>query len=218
MAVYPLHEPKDEHGQPLRYFKTNHDNNVSKAIDQLSGMCAGILADGVVCEKEARFFHEWIQKYSTYEPVWPFSEVLGRLETIFADGIISDLEREELKEVMQRITGNAKMNALETFSSALPLNNPLPYTISFPQNEFVITGRFAFGTRRKVGEAIEQRGGIVKNGTPTHSTSYLVIGVFASRDWYNTNYGRKIERAVELRSEGTPISIISEEHWKRFVA
>jgi hypothetical protein len=46
----------------------------------------------------------------------------------------------------------------------------------------------------------------------------LVIGTFASRDWANTNYGRKIERAVELRQSGSGISIISEEHWKRFVS
>jgi hypothetical protein len=44
-----------------------------------------------------------------------------------------------------------------------------------------------------------------------------VIGVFASRDWYHTNYGRKIERAVELRAEGHPITNLSEEHWRSFL-
>ena len=51
----------------------------------------------------------------------------------------------------------------------------------------------------------------------TRETNYLVIGTFASRDWANTNYGRKIEHAVELRESGCGISIISEEYWKRFV-
>jgi hypothetical protein len=45
----------------------------------------------------------------------------------------------------------------------------------------------------------------------------LVIGVFASRDWANTNFGRKIERAVKLRDSGSGLAIISEEHWKSFV-
>jgi hypothetical protein len=52
---------KDPNGQPRRLFKFNHENNVSKAIDQLSGICAGILADGVVCDKEAFFFKEWVE-------------------------------------------------------------------------------------------------------------------------------------------------------------
>ena len=81
----------------------------------------------------------------------------------------------------------------------------------------MVTRRFAYGTRRKVSEAILTRGGIPTDSTPTRQTHYLVIGLFASRDWANTNYGRKIERAVELRDLGSGISIISEEHWKQFV-
>jgi NAD-dependent DNA ligase len=99
----------------------------------------------------------------------------------------------------------------------LPLDNPLPEKVVFSGNEFVPTGRFAFGTRQKVFEAISSLNGIPKDGFPTQSTRYLVIGVFASRDWHHTNYGRKIERAVELRAEGHPITILSEEHWRSFL-
>jgi hypothetical protein len=81
----------------------------------------------------------------------------------------------------------------------------------------VITGRFAYGTRRKVFEVISGLGGLPGDSPPNRDTSYLVIGTFASRDWSNTNYGRKIEHAVELRESGSRISIISEEHWKRFL-
>jgi NAD-dependent DNA ligase len=99
----------------------------------------------------------------------------------------------------------------------LPLDQPLPDEVVFSGNEFVPTGRFAFGTRSKVADAITALNGIPKDGFPTQTTRYLIIGVFASRDWYHTNYGRKIERAVELRSEGHPISILSEEHWRSFI-
>jgi hypothetical protein len=105
----------------------------------------------------------------------------------------------------------------KAFSSELPLDNPLPEKVVFSGNEFVPTGRFAFGTRQKVFEAISSLNGIPKDGFPAQSTRYLVIGVFASRDWYHTNYGRKIERAVELRAEGHPITILSEEHWRSFL-
>ena len=39
MRNYQLITPTDAHGQPLCLFKANFDNNVSKAIDQLSGIC-----------------------------------------------------------------------------------------------------------------------------------------------------------------------------------
>jgi hypothetical protein len=99
----------------------------------------------------------------------------------------------------------------------LPLDSPLPDPVVFPGRDFIITGKFAFGTRRKVMEAIETRGGRPSDTPPTIGSHYMVIGVFASRDWANTNYGRKIERAVELRDSGSGLAIIPEEHWKKFV-
>jgi hypothetical protein len=96
---------KDSHGQPRQLFKFNFENNVSKAIDQLSGICAGILADGIVCEKEALFFKEWVEKYAQYEPVYPFTEILKRVQRIFHDGHIDDAEKEELADIMRQITG-----------------------------------------------------------------------------------------------------------------
>lgn len=211
--------PTDPNGQPVRLFKANFENNVSKAIDQLSGICSGILADGQVNDAEAKFFGDWVQKYAPLEPVWPFTDILQRVERIFADGKCDDDEREELKGVMQSLCGlRDDARPAETYSSTLPLDTPQPPEVDFSNRHFVITGRFAFGTRAKVTEVIETHGGIPSVGSPNRESNYLVIGVFASRDWINTNYGRKIERAVELRDSGTGISIISEEHWRKFVA
>jgi len=218
MRKYVLIIPKDEHGQPKQLLKANFENNVSKAIDQLSGICSGILADGIVTDAEAQFFAEYVRKFAAYEPVWPFTDVLARLERIFADGICDDEEREELKHVMEALCGHAEQcSPSETYSATLPLDSPLPDPVFFPDHSFVITGRFAYGTRRKVFGRISDLGGFADDAPPTRDTNYLVIGTFASRDWANTNYGRKIEHAVELRESGSGISIISEEHWKRFV-
>jgi len=218
MTEYTLSTPKDAHVQPLRLFKANLENNVSKAIDQLSGICSGILADGEVSQAEAAFLADWVRKFAPFEPVWPFTDILARVERIFADGHCDDDERAELKGVMEALCGyTATAKPDETYSTTLPLDTPLPDLI-FPERQFVITGKFAFGTRRKVSEAISTLGGIATDSAPSRTSHYLVVGVFASRDWANTNYGRKIERAVELRDSGSGIAIISEEHWKRFVA
>ena len=148
MQTYVLTTPKDEHGQPLRLFKANLENNVSKAIDQLSGICSGILADGIVSEVEAQFFSDYVRKFSVYEPVWPFTDILARVELIFADGRCDDEEREELKSVMEALCGyGQETKPDETYSSTLPLDEPQPTPIVFPDRNFVVTGRFAFGTR-----------------------------------------------------------------------
>jgi len=107
--------------------------------------------------------------------------------------------------------------AAETYSTELPLDAPPPDPVLFSRHSFVVTWRFAYGTRRRVFEAISGLGGLPGDSPPNRDTNYLVIGTFASRDWANTNYGRKIEHAVRLRESGTGLNIISEEHWKRFI-
>lgn len=219
MRTYILTTPINADGQPVRMFRAAQENNEAKAIDQLSGICEGMLADGAVSEQEAKYFAEWVRKHAALHPVWPFTEVLSRVERIFADGICTDDERQELKEIMEALCGRQPAKtAGETYSSTLPFNAPPPHPIEFANRIFNITGKFAFGPRQRVMEAISGKGGIAIDSTPTHESNYMVVGIFASRDWIHTNYGRKIERAIELRNAGSGIVIISEEHWKQFVA
>jgi NAD-dependent DNA ligase len=216
--IYHVTTPKDVHGQPLRLFKAREANNITKAIDQLTGICAGILADGSVNSKEVEFFSAWVQKYAPLEPVWPFTDVLKRVEQIFADGRVSEEECDDLRVVMEALCGYTnKAKPEETYSTSLPLNDPLPEPVIFPEKVFNITGKFAYGTRSKVVEAIKSAGGKALDASPTRESNYLIIGLFASRDWIHTSHGRKIERAVELRNSGSDIAIISEEHWKKFL-
>ncbi|MBD2770542.1 BRCT domain-containing protein [Hymenobacter sp. BT664] len=213
----PTHSTlRDAHGQPVRLFQ--RANNAAKAVDQLVGICTGILADGEVNENEAVFFAEWVRKHAPAEPVWPFTDILQRLERIFADGVCDVEERAELKDVMEALCGFTEepLPMAENLSTTLPLCVPQP-PIVFANQQFVVTGKFAFGARTAVFDAIAALGGQPIDTAPTKATNYVVIGVFASRDWVNTSHGRKIEKAVQLREKGTAISIISEEHWKQYV-
>lgn len=240
MKDYEINLGKDADGQVLHKRKALEANNISKLIDRLSGICTGILCDGTVSRAEAVFFAKWVQKHAPRELVWPFIDILGRVEGICGSGICDDAKLEELKGVMIELSGWTgaadSPEALETYSTPWPLDLPPP-DIVFSGKRFNITGRFGFGTRHKVLQAIEDRGGWASDASPNLDSDYLVIGQFASRDWANTNYGRKIERAVELREAGRKeaerrakyknhqkypekddriIAIVSEEHWRKF--
>lgn len=216
--TYTLTVGKDQHGQLARPFKGNLENNVSKAIDQLSGICAGILADGVVTEQEATFFVVRVRSIALFEPVWPITAIRTEVDRIFSGGRWGKTELMEIKSLMESIYGNDMIaDAGESYSTAIAFDSPPPDPVIFPDRVFNITGRFAFGTRRCVIDGICARGGSASDAPPTVKSHYLVIGVFANRDWANTNYGRKIERAVELRKRGSGIAIISEEHWKKYL-
>lgn len=217
--LHPSAIPHDDNGQLAIVTRQHWDNYVSKAFDQLKGICLGILADGVVTDDEATYFRNWIDANARVEAVWPFSEIASRVNSIFSHGSLTDEEREDLREIMEHITGGAYLPVvgLDDTSTALPLTVPVPEPILFTGKEYSVTGRFAFGTRNRVVEAIMERGGTF-NTNPRTSTNYLVIGHFCSRDWKYSSYGNKIERAIELRDGNNGIAIISEESWTRALA
>lgn len=208
---------KDQHGQPTQVFRPNIENNISKAFDRLIGLCLGILADGELNPNEAIFFQKWVDQIAELEPIWPFPEILNELHNIFSNGGSEREKTDQVKQLIEKILGSDHGNdesIMDSYSSDLPLNCPPPSKIVFAGSQFVLTGRFEFGTRAKVIDKIEEQKGCVKDGFPNKDTSYLVIGSHVSRDWYYTSYGRKIERAIELRGDGYPIAIISESKWK----
>jgi len=208
---------KDQHGQPTQAFRPNIENNISKAFDRLIGLCIGILADGRLNKKEAIYFREWVDQTAIFEPIYPFPDLSNELNIIYSNGE-SDVAKTLLtKQLIKKILGSdhdSDESKIDSYSSDLPLDFPPPSKIVFEGSQFVITGRFEYGTRAKVIDKIKEQKGYFKDGFPKHDTSYLVIGSHVSRDWLYTSYGRKIERAIELRNDGHPIAIISETQWK----
>jgi hypothetical protein len=50
----------DPNGQPLnRYF--NHSRLNDRKVDELIGLCKGLIADGVVNQAEAEFIQSWLR-------------------------------------------------------------------------------------------------------------------------------------------------------------
>lgn len=52
---------------------------------------------------------------------------------------------------------------------------------------------------------------------PSKSIHYVVIGSQVSPDWKLTSFGRKIQKAIELRESGHPLIILTEQEWVRFI-
>jgi NAD-dependent DNA ligase len=197
----------DLDGQPL-YFAWNFQRRIDAGIDELIGLIRGILADGEVSEAETVTLAAWTLKHREIATDWPVNILSARLNRIFADGRVDDLEREDLKALLAEIVGENE-NPLVTASTTLPLSKPAPDVI-FDQNIFIFTGKFAFGPRRICESEVLIRGGRIGSNV-TLQTSYLVVGSVGSRDWIHSSWGRKIEKAVGYK-DLCPITIISEQH------
>ncbi|HIG42876.1 MAG: BRCT domain-containing protein [bacterium] len=182
-----------------------------RLIDEMIGICRGVIADGIVAEPEAIFLGQWIENHREIADRWPVNILYARLTEMLKDGILTKSEKSELLATLRDITGESSELQEPNRSTTLPLNNPVP-KIEFADKRFCLTGRFVFGSTMDCEETITELGGILTESI-TEETDYLVIGELCSPDWVHTTFGRTIEYAVELREEGAAINIVSEEHW-----
>ena len=191
----------------------NQKSVVDRNIDELIGFARGILADGKVDQNEAESLQKWLVAISGSEhPI--LHNLLIRVNQMLEDGVLDDEESAELFETLNELTGSNFEKGEILKSTTLPLDKPEP-EVDFNDSTFCCTGTFETGTRKEVEEIIINNGG--KPSTLNSSTSYLVIGAYATDSWAHSSYGRKIEKALGFKQKGKDIKIISEHHLLKFL-
>ncbi|MDQ7262261.1 BRCT domain-containing protein [Paracoccus sp. PS-1] len=185
-----------------------------KQVHELIGIARGLLADGHLNDSEIEFLHRWLAANEGARSNPLVSQLIARLNASLADGVIDDDERRDLQETMMALTSNDFELGEVLKSSTLPLCNPAP-EILLGGARMCFTGTFTYGTRRECEAAASALG--ASCGSLTQKTTYLVIGEYATESWKHSSFGNKIMQAVEWRDSGIPISIVSEQHWRRFI-
>lgn len=188
-------------------------------IDELIGISRGLLADENINEAEAKFLLKWIESHFDNDGLkeYPLNTIYDRLKKVLADDILDEDEAIEIKELLQSFTGDTPIiEQVKSMSSTLPLCDPLP-AVELDGSVFCLTGAFTIGTRKQCENIIKELGGTTKKA-PTLDTDYLVIGILGNDDWIHSSYGRKIEKAAELRdTKKNNIKIITEEHFIKYI-
>lgn len=198
----------DDHNAPAGI---HYRRRIDRGIDELIGMCKGIIADKKVVQAEAEFLQNWIEANSEIQHTWPACVIYDRISRFMEDGILDAEEQKELFQLLKDTSGSLTGDCFENSSTALPLEPECPELI-VEGSLFCFTGKFAFGTRKNCEAEIINLGGRC-HSTPAQKTDYLVIGILGSRDWMHTSHGRKIEKAVQLREAGHGVKILSEQMW-----
>jgi hypothetical protein len=201
----------DPHGQPYN-LRFNRARRAERDLSELLGLAKGLLADGIVTEPEADLVREWVAGHPDAVEQWPVNVLHARLQRMYEDGHVDELERRDLAELLSALVGGrAGIIVGEDAATELPVDLPPPPLV-WSGSVFVFTGKFVFGPRSACERQIERLGGMCERSI-TRRTSYLVIGTFGSRDWVHTSFGRKIEKAVAYRDAGERIAIVDENYW-----
>jgi len=206
--------PFDDQNQPIIHSRKDALRLDDRKIDEMIGICKGIISDKMINHQEADFLSKWLSNNSKIAHRWPAKILYQRINKMLKDGILEQDEKTELFDTLRKITGETSEALAGNMATKLPLTDPPP-TVVFSNQNYCFTGHFVTGTRKQVETIVIDRGGNTQE-RPTLDTNYLVIGELGSADWIHSTFGRKIERAVEIKKQ-CAINIISEEYWANFV-
>jgi hypothetical protein len=194
-----------------------------RTINELIGLAKGIAADGLINKDEGLFLLGWLQRNAKYAENTIINILFSRVKVMLQDNVLDHEEQEELLQLLRSISGDqGQVHRQEATAASFPLDNPPP-PIIIENKCFCLTGTFAYGPRKICEEAIIEKWGLVKT-TISNWVDYLVIGNLCSEQWIHTTYGRKIEKAMQLRDDpskirpyGERIAIIHEDHWANHI-
>ena len=193
-----------------RYEIYNRRNIQDRQVDTLIGLSKAFIADRVVNQAEAECLHAWLVQSSASKN-HIIMNLLSKVAPMMEDGELDAEESAELFNLLQKFSGGEAKSDEVFKTTRLPVCSPAP-KINFQGSNFLFTGTCAFGTRQQCQGVIERLGGINITSV-TRKLDYLILGDYVTSSWAHETFGRKIEKAMQYRDAGIPLSIVTEEHW-----
>lgn len=188
-------------------------NTVTAGIQQLQGILHGILADGVITKEELDGLQDWLADHEHLASIYPYDEVYGLILGVLHDNVITPDEERLLKAFFSQFAEVPQTDMVLSKEDAEILTKQgvcaVDPQIDFENHIFCFTGKSTKATRTEIAHVVEEAGGTYKD-TVVKKTNYLIVGNEGNPCWAFSCYGRKVEKAIELRKQGKQIVIVNE--------
>lgn len=204
-----------------RLRSTEYYDKTTADLQRLHAMLGGIVADGHISEEELRGLSSWLEDHEHLKTCWPYDEIGSLITAVLADKKIDEQEHKMLKEFFSEFI--AVLDGRTIVSPSISEGGTLVGLcavcpeIEFDGSKFCFTGASTRYTRSQLAETVSRLGGEV---VPSMSAKvrYLVIGAEGNPCWAYACYGRKVEKAVELRKSGIRLLIVHENDFHDAIA
>ncbi len=194
---------------------------VTHAIQELHGILHGVVSDMKVSDGELRGLQDWLENYSDIRNVWPITEIESLIVKVLGDGKIDEAEERLMLRFFSEFAPSVRI------ADRLPELLPTEITVAgvcavdpeivFDGRSFCFTGVSSRGPRQMIADTIRKKGGHFSDNV-TKGLDYLVIGDDGNPCWAFACYGRKVERVVQMRREGSAVMLIHErDFWDALV-
>jgi NAD-dependent DNA ligase len=200
---------------------TEYYDKTTADLQRLHAIVGGIVSDGKVSEDELRGLSAWLQDHEHLKTCWPYDEIDSLITSVMADQKIDANEHKMLKDFFS--------DFVAVLDDRTIVNPPIAESgqifglcavcpgITFAGSKFCFTGASSRYTRSQLADTVTRLGG---EFLPSLSAkvNYLIIGADGNPCWAYACYGRKVEKAVELRKSGGRVLIVHENDFQDAVA
>lgn len=189
-------------------------NAITTDLQTLQGICHGILSDGEISNKEIFELNTWLSENEHLNTYYPYDEIRSLIISILSDNQIDEDERIVLKAYFKqfvKLKDSELQKQIEIETSHINISGLCTSEpeVVFEGKTFCITGVLQRGNRENLHRDIIKLGGIPTDSL-TKKTDYLIVGDNGNPAWAFSCYGRKVEKAINLRKEGHTIMLIHE--------
>lgn len=189
-------------------------NPITSDLQILQGICHGILSDGIINEEEVFNLNKWLGENEHLNTYYPYDEIRSLVLSIVSDKKVDEEEKLVLKAYLNqfvKLTDKDIKKRIDSETNGIQISAHCTSepNVTFKGKTFCITGILKRGNRKELAQQIEILGGI-PTGNVTKKTDYLIVGDNGNPAWAFACYGRKVEKALNLRKEGHVISLIHE--------
>ncbi|RDX35035.1 NAD-dependent DNA ligase [Kangiella sp. HD9-110m-PIT-SAG06] len=189
-------------------------NKTTAALQRLHSILAGVVADSQITEKELSGLSDWLMEHEDLRSCWPYDEVDSLITVVLSDQVIDEKEHKLLMAFFSEFIDlyDDKTLTAPLFSNDNSTIQGVCATcpeIVFEESLFCVTGASGSYSRKEFFEVIESLGGKTTKNL-TQKVNYLIIGSEGNPCWAYACYGRKVEKAINMRKKGLPLVIVHE--------
>lgn len=172
----------------------------TSSLQVFKSMLEGVLVSGELTREKLIHLKKWMDEQRSLSGTYPFDEIRNQMMGILMNETVEGYSR--LKWIIDEYID--------------PVKSVQNECSDFTGKTICLTGNFVTGSKEQITALLERCGGTVL-GTVTRKTEVLIVGGEGSRDWSFGNYGTKVKKAMEMRSKGIEIDIITEEELSGFL-
>ncbi|MDO8304528.1 BRCT domain-containing protein [Herminiimonas sp.] len=192
---------------------SDYFDQITADMQRLQAMVGAISADGCVTEGELRGLSDWLADHDHLKTCWPYDEIDSLVTKVMSDGKIDEGEHRLVHGFFSEFIALYDNRTIVSPSilegvSLVGLCAVCP-EITFAESTFCFTGESSKYSRAEFNSLVSSLGGESVSGVSA-KLNYLVIGADGNPAWAYACYGRKVEKAVELRKQGKRIVIVHE--------